>query len=199
MSGQKTGWYFDQRDNRAFVARLACGRTMLDCYCHTGGFALQAAKAGAQEVVGIDSSAPALALAEEAVAVNGVADTCRFLKADVLSELERLGAANESFDIVVADPPPFVKSRKDLEAGARAYRKLARLAASVTAANGYLLLASCSHNIPRERFEQECAIGIARAGRRAAIIRDAGAGPDHPIHPMLPETAYLKAFVYALD
>jgi 23S rRNA (cytosine1962-C5)-methyltransferase len=121
------------------------------------------------------------------------------VKADVFRELERLAAAQETFDIVIADPPPFVKSRKDLEAGARAYRKLARLAASVTAANGYLLLASCSHNMPRERFEQECAIGIARAGRRAALIRDAGAGPDHQVHPMLPETAYLKAVVYALD
>jgi 23S rRNA (cytosine1962-C5)-methyltransferase len=199
MSGQKTGWYFDQRDNRAFVAQLARGRTVLDCYCHTGGFALLAAKSGAKEVVGLDSSAPVLALAAEGAAANGVASVCKFVKADVFDELERLSAADESFDIVIADPPPFVKSRKDLETGARAYRKLARLAASVTGANGYLLVASCSHNIPRERFEEECAIGIARAGRRAALIRDAGAGPDHPIHPMLPETAYLKALLYALD
>jgi 23S rRNA (cytosine1962-C5)-methyltransferase len=199
VSGQKTGWYFDQRDNRAFVAQLAGGRTVLDCYCHTGGFALLAAKAGAKEVVGIDSSAPALALAEEAATANGVGGACKFVKADVLAELERLAGAGETFDIVIADPPPFVKARKDLEAGARAYRKLARLAASVTAANGYLLLASCSHNMPRERFGLECAIGIARTGRRAALIRDAGASPDHPVHPMLPETAYLKALVYALD
>lgn len=199
ISGQKTGWYFDQRDNRAFIASLAGERTVLDCYCYTGGFALIAAKAGAKEVVGIDSSASALALAEEGTAANGVAAGCRFVKADVFQELERLAAARESFDIVIADPPPFVKSRKDLEAGARAYRKLARLAASVTEANGYLMLASCSHNMPRDRFELECAIGIARAGRRAALIRDAGAGPDHPIHPMLPETAYLKTLVYALD
>ena len=199
ISGQKTGWYFDQRDNRAFIAPLTRGRTLLDCYCHTGGFALIAAKAGATEVVGIDSSASALALAEEGAAANGLAAACRFVKADVFQELERLAAAREGFDIVIADPPPFVKSRKDLEAGARAYRKLARLAASVTEANGYLMLASCSHNMPRDRFELECAIGIARAGRRAALIRDAGAGPDHPIHPILPETAYLKTLVYALD
>lgn len=198
ISGQKTGWYFDQRDNRAFIASLAGERTVLDCYCYTGGFALIAAKAGAKEVVGIDSSASALGLAEEGTAANGVSAGCRFVKADVFQELERLAAARESFDIVIADPPPFVKSRKDLEAGARAYRKLARLAASVTEANGYLMLASCSHNMPRDRFELECAIGIARAGRRAALIRDAGAGPDHPIHPMLPETAYLKTLVYAL-
>ena len=138
-------------------------------------------------------------MAEEGASGNGVAGKCKFVKADVFEELERLAQANETFDIVIADPPPFVKARKDLEAGARAYRKLARLAASVTAANGYLLLASCSHNMPRDRFEQECAIGIARAGRRGALIRDGGAGPDHPIHPMLPETAYLKALVYALD
>jgi 23S rRNA (cytosine1962-C5)-methyltransferase len=197
--GQKTGWYFDQRDNRAFMAKLARGRNMLDCYCYTGGFAILAAKHGAREVAAVDSSQPALALAEEAATANRVAKACKFVKADVLAELERLVAAAESFDIVIADPPPFVKSRKDLESGARAYRKLARLAASVTAKGGFLLLASCSHNMPRERFEQECGIGLARAGRRAALIRDAGAGPDHPIHPMLPETAYLKTLVYALD
>jgi 23S rRNA (cytosine1962-C5)-methyltransferase len=198
-SGQKTGWYYDQRDNRAFVAKFANGRSVLDCYCHTGGFAILAAKSGATDVVGIDSSAPALALGEEAVNANGVAGKCRFVKAEAFDELERLAKGNNRFDIVIADPPPFVKARKDLEAGARAYRKLARLSASVTAANGYLLMASCSHNMPRERFEQECAIGIGRAGRRAALIRNAGAGPDHPVHPMLPETAYLKALVYALD
>jgi 23S rRNA (cytosine1962-C5)-methyltransferase len=199
VSGQKTGWYFDQRDNRAFVAKLASGRTVLDCHCHTGGFAILAAASGAAEVTGIDSSAPALALAEEAANANGSAGNSRFVKGDVFDELQRLTRETQTFDIVIADPPPFVKARKDLEAGARAYRKVARLAASVTAANGYLLLASCSHNMPRDRFEQECAIGIARAGRRAALIRGAGAGPDHTVHPMLPETAYLKTLVYALD
>jgi 23S rRNA (cytosine1962-C5)-methyltransferase len=123
----------------------------------------------------------------------------RFVKADVFEELERLAAANEKFDVVIADPPPFVKSRKDLEPGAKAYRKLARLAASVVAPNGFLLLASCSHNIAPDRFALECAIGISRANRRGALIHQSGAGADHPVHPMLPETAYLKALVYALD
>jgi 23S rRNA (cytosine1962-C5)-methyltransferase len=197
--GQKTGWYFDQRDNRAFLAGLAKGKTMLDAYCYTGGFAIPAARAGAKEVSGIDSSGPALALATDAAAANGVEKTCRFVKADVFEELERLSEKNERFDVVAADPPPFVKSRKDLETGAKAYRKLARLASSVTAANGILFLASCSHNISFERFASECAIGIQRSGRRASLIRQAGAGPDHPVHPHLPETAYLKALVYALD
>ena len=195
--GQKTGWYYDQRDNRAFVARLAKGKSTLDAFCYSGGFALAAAKQGAKEVVGLDSSAPALGLAEESAAANRLA--AKFVKSDVMEELVRLADAKETFDLVVADPPPFVPSRKDLESGARAYRKLARLAASVTAANGFLFMASCSHNISAERFSLECAAGIARAGRKASLIRQAGAGPDHPIHPMLPENSYLKALVYALD
>ena len=195
--GQKTGWYFDQRDNRAFIAGLAKGRTVLDAYCYTGGFGILAAKAGAKETICLDSSAPALALAEENARANGV--KVQAVKADVFEELGRLSAASETFDIVVADPPPFVKSKKDLEAGARAYRKLARLAAEVTAKDGFLLLASCSHNIPPERFAAECGAGITRNGRAARLIRQAGAGPDHPVHPLLPESAYLKALVYALD
>ncbi len=197
--GQKTGWFFDQRENRAFMAGLAKGKSLLDAFCYTGGFAIQAARAGAKEAIGLDSSQPALALAEEAAAVNGVAPACKFVKADVMEELERLAQKSETFDLVIADPPPFVRSKKDLEAGARAYRKLARLAANVTRPNGFMLLASCSHNISMERFGEECGAGIQRAGRRAALIRAAGAGPDHPAHPMLPETAYLKALVFAVE
>ena len=195
--GQKTGWYYDQRDNRAFMASLAKGKSVLDAYSYTGGFGIAAAKAGAAETICLDSSAPALQLAEESAAANGV--SIKAVKADVFEEMERLAAAKETFDIVIADPPPFVRARKDLEPGAKAYRKLARLAAQVVAPGGFLLLASCSHNIPVERFAAECAAGIARAPRQATLIRQAGAGPDHPVHPMLPETAYLKALVYALD
>jgi 23S rRNA (cytosine1962-C5)-methyltransferase len=195
--GQKTGWYYDQRDNRAFIAALAKDRTVLDAYSYTGGFGILAAKAGAKEVICLDSSEPALKLAEESAAANNAA--IRAVKADVFEEMERLGARQERFDIIIADPPPFVKSRKDLEMGAKAYRKLARLAAAITAPGGLLLLASCSHNIPLERFAAECAAGIAKGGRGASLIRSAGAGPDHPVHPLLPESAYLKAQVYALD
>jgi 23S rRNA (cytosine1962-C5)-methyltransferase len=117
----------------------------------------------------------------------------------VFAELEKLAENRERFDVVICDPPPFVPARKDLEPGARAYRKLARLAAQLVAPGGFLMLASCSHNIPAERFAHECAAGISRARRNAALIHQAGAGPDHPVHPMLPETAYLKALVYAIS
>jgi 23S rRNA (cytosine1962-C5)-methyltransferase len=195
--GQKTGWYYDQRDNRAFMAALARGQSVLDAYSYTGGFGILAAKAGAKEVICLDSSEPALKLAEDSAAANQV--SVRAIKADVLEEMERLSAQKEKFGIVIADPPPFVKSRKDLEPGAKAYRKLARLAAGITAQGGVLCLASCSHNIPLDRFAAECAAGILKAGRSASLIHSAGAGADHPVHPMLPETAYLKALVYALD
>jgi 23S rRNA (cytosine1962-C5)-methyltransferase len=196
-AGQKTGWYYDQRENRAFMAALARGKSVLDAFSFTGGFALAAGRAGACEVAGLESSAPAIALAEEAAAAGHL--SAKFVKCDVFEELERLAAADQRFDIVIADPPPFVKAKKDLEAGAKAYRKLARLAACVTNPGGIVFLASCSHNIGAERFALECATGITRSGRAARLIRQSGAGPDHPIHPMLPESAYLKALVYALD
>ena len=199
QAGQKSGWYYDQRENRAFIARLAPGRRVLDAYCYSGGFSVLAAVRGAAHVSGLDSSEAALKLAGESAAANGVAERCRFVKVEVFQELERLALANERFDIVICDPPPFAPSRKDLEVAARAYRKLARLAAGVVAPGGFLMLASCSHNISLERFGVECAAGLARAGRSAALIREAGAGADHPVHPMLPETAYLKALTYAVD
>lgn len=196
--GQKSGWYYDQRDNRLFMARLGAA-SVLDAYCYTGGFAVLAAVRGASSVHGMDSSEPALALASDAAAANDVATQCRFTRCDVMEELERMNNEREQFAAVICDPPPFARSRKDLEPAARAYRKLARLAAGLVEPGGFLLLASCSHNVSAERFAAECAAGIGRTGRKSALIRSAGAGPDHPVHPMLPESSYLKALVYTVD
>jgi 23S rRNA (cytosine1962-C5)-methyltransferase len=199
LGGQKTGWFFDQRDNRRFMAGLARGGRVLDLYSFTGGFAVQAAAAGAREVVGIDRSEPALAFAEAAAQRNDVATRCVFRRAEVYGELERLHQADERFDTVIADPPAFVKSKKDLGAGLRGYRKLARLAASVTAKGGFLFIASCSHNADLPSFAEAVRHGIADTGRTARLIRTSGADCDHPVHPALPESAYLKAQVFLLD
>jgi 23S rRNA (cytosine1962-C5)-methyltransferase len=199
LAGQKTGWFFDQRDNRRFVATLARDTRVLDLYCFTGGFAVQAARAGANAVLGIDSSAPALELAANAATRNGVGETCKFQRCDVFGEAARLAAAGERFDIVIADPPAFAKSRRDVPAALRGYRKLARLAASVTAPGGTLFLACCSHNVAEAEFAEAVRRGLGDAGRGARILRIAGADADHPIHPALPETAYLKALTLALD
>src|SRR5262249_49837971 len=127
--GQKTGWFFDQRENRARVAALAKDMRVLDLYSYCGGFALAAAAAGASEVTAVDRSETALALAEQSAALNGLSERCQFRRADVFTELEAMAAVGKNFDIVVADPPAFVKSKKDLGQGSRAYRKLARLSA----------------------------------------------------------------------
>ena len=199
LAGQKTGWFFDQRDNRAFMAGLARGKRVADFYAHTGGFAIEAALAGAREVVAFDTSQPALDLAAKSAALNGVAETCRFVKAEAFAEMERLGNAGERFEIVICDPPAFVKSRKDLNVGAKGYRKMARLAAGLVAPGGFLFAASCSHNMEAARFAEEIRKGVAVAGRTGRVIREAGASPDHPLHPWLPESAYLKAEVLQLD
>lgn len=199
LAGQKTGWFFDQRDNRAFVARLARGGRMLDAYCHSGGFAVAAAAAGADGVLGLDSSEPALALASRAAEANGLAGRCRFRRAQVFEALEGLVAERERFPVVVADPPAFVKSRKDLATGLRGYRKMARLAASLVAPGGILFVASCSHNVEAAAFAAEVVRGLVAAGRSGRIIRAAGAAADHPVHPHLPESAYLKTLTLHLD
>ncbi len=197
--GQKTGWFFDQRDNRRFVAALCAGARVLDLYCYTGGFAVQAAMGGADAVLAFDRSEPALVLAAQAAELNGVGERCRFQRADAFGELSRLGAAGERFDVVIADPPAFVKSKKDLGPGLRGYRKLARLAASLVAPAGVLFLASCSHNVEPPDFAEAVRRGLEDAGRSGRILRSAGAAPDHPVHPWLPESAYLKAQVLVLD
>jgi 23S rRNA (cytosine1962-C5)-methyltransferase len=198
LAGQKTGWFFDQRGNRRFVASLAHGARLLDLYCYTGGFAVQAARAGAAAVLGIDRSEPALALAAETAKLNGVADACIFRRGEAFTEAARL-AAGERFDIVIADPPAFAKSRKEVPPALRGYRKLARLAASVTAPGGILFLASCSFNVGQAEFAETVRRGLGDAGRSSRILRVAGADADHPIHPALPETAYLKTLTLALD
>jgi 23S rRNA (cytosine1962-C5)-methyltransferase len=197
--GQKTGWFFDQRESRAFMAGLARGRRVLDVYSYTGGFALLAAHAGATDVEAVDRSADALALARAAADANGVAARCAFTREDAFRRLEVLVAAGDRRDVVICDPPAFVKSRKHLATGRRGYRKLATLAAQAVAPGGFLFIASCSHLVTPDVFAGEVARGVERAGRTGRIVRTAGAGPDHPIHPALPETAYLKALVYALD
>ncbi|MBV9827177.1 MAG: class I SAM-dependent rRNA methyltransferase [Alphaproteobacteria bacterium] len=199
IGGQKTGWFYDQRDNRAFIAGLAGGARVLDLYCHSGGFSLAAAQAGAASVRGIDSSEPALALARQAAERNHLADSCEFRGGNVFAEAPAMAAAGERYDVVIADPPPFARAKRDVPAALRGYRKLARMAAQLTAPAGFLFLASCSHNVGVAEFAEAVRHGLADAGRAGRILRSSGASADHPVHPALPETAYLKALTLMLD
>ncbi len=200
--GQKTGWFYDQRDNRALAAHLAGGLAdarVLDAYSFTGGFAIQAALAGAAEVVAVDRSQPALDLAAMAAEQNGIAGRCRFVRAEVFADLARRARDGERFDLVVVDPPAFVKTKRDLPQGLKGYRKLHRLAAMVVKPGGLLAAASCSHHVDFSAFGEQLRRGLHDAGREGRILYQRGAGPDHPVHPFLPETAYLKFQVVALD
>jgi 23S rRNA (cytosine1962-C5)-methyltransferase len=190
LGGQKTGWFFDQRPNRDHVAALARDARVLDVFCHIGAFGLRCAAASAREVTLVDSSAPALAQAEEAAALNGVGDQVHVRRADAFDAMAAM--AGEQFDIVVCDPPAFARSRKDADAGLRAYGRMARLAAPLVAPGGFLLVASCSYHAPLEAWCAQIAFGLHRARRDGRILFTGGAGPDHPVHPHLPETAYLK-------
>jgi 23S rRNA (cytosine1962-C5)-methyltransferase len=190
LGGQKTGWFFDQRPSRDRVAALSHGARVLDVFCHTGAFGLRCAAAGASDVTLVDSSAPALALAEQAAALNGFFPRARLRRDDGFDAMAAM--AGERFDIVVCDPPAFAPARKDAAAGLRAYGRMARLAASLVAPGGFLFVASCSHHAPLEAWAGQIADGLHRARREARVLFTGGAGPDHPVHPHLPESAYLK-------
>ena len=200
LGGQKTGWFYDQRENRAFVASLAAkAERMLDVYSYAGGFAVQAAMAGARKVTAIDRSEAALKLVTEAASLNDVSGKVETLRGEAFSALEELGRNGERYDVVVADPPAFIKSRKDMPQGLKAYGKLARLAAKLVKPGGILFVASCSHNAATADFGEAVARGLAQAGRGGRILRQSGAATDHPVHPFLPESAYLKALTLQLD
>ena len=193
LSGQKTGWFFDQRDNRDRIAALAAGARVLDVFCHIGAFGLRCAAAGAAAVTLVDSSAPALEHADAAAAHNGLTERVVTMRGDAFDTMEALAKSGERFDIVVSDPPAFARSRKDADAGLRAYGRMARLAAALVAPGGFLFVASCSHHAPLDAWAGQIAWGLHRARRAARILATTGAGPDHPVHPQLPESAYLKA------
>ena len=196
--GQKTGWFYDQRDNRAYMGRLAQDAArVLDVYTYAGGFAVQAALAGAKDVLAIDRSAPALELVGQAASLNGIAVETR--RGEAFGLLEQLGQAQEKYAVVITDPPAFIKSRKDQPQGLKAYAKLARLGSALVAPGGFLFIASCSHNASVVDFTAAVAKGVSDAGRTGRIIRSAGAAADHPVHPHLPESAYLKALVLQID
>ena len=198
--GQKTGWFYDQRDNRRFMAGLSKGATVLDTYCYSGGFGVLAAKEGAKAVTCIDRSAAALDPARQAAKLNGVEDIVSFEKSEVFDALEKLGGTHaRKFGVVICDPPAFVKSRKDLKVGVQGYRKLVRLASPLVARGGFLFVASCSHLVDPPVFADQVRRGLRDSERNGRILRTSGAALDHPVHPGLPETAYLKALTLQLD
>jgi 23S rRNA (cytosine1962-C5)-methyltransferase len=175
---------------------LAKDARVLDVFSHVGGFGLAALAAGAREALAIDGSAPALALAEQGAKAMGRAQDFTTRRGDAFEVMAALAEDGATFDLVVADPPAFAPSKQALGAGLRAYERVARLAANLVAPGGTLMLCSCSHAADLDKFRAACIRGMGRAGRPGALIYTGFAGPDHPMHPQLAETGYLKALVF---
>jgi 23S rRNA (cytosine1962-C5)-methyltransferase len=199
LGGQKTGIFFDQRPNHAFAARLAQGAAVLDVFSHVGGFALAALAGGASSALAVDASAAALSLAGQGAAASGFAERFSTRQGDAFEVLEALGTDGARFDLVICDPPAFAPAKPALEAGLRAYERLARLAAPLVAPGGYLVLCSCSHAADLAAFRNASARGIGRGGRRGQLLHTGFAGADHPMLPQLAESGYLKALFFRLD
>ncbi len=191
--GQKTGYYLDQRDNRAAVARYAVGRRVLDICCYAGGFSINAAR-NATEVLGIDSSARAITLATENARLNNI-DNARFEVGDAFGTLDRLTAEGQRFGMVILDPPKFAHKRDRVNDALMAYHRLNRAAVDLLEPGGILVTCSCSGHVQREDFLDMLA-GVAQRTRRdVQILEQRGAAPDHPVSATCLETEYLKCFI----
>ena len=199
LGGQKTGMFYDQRPNHAFAASLAKGARVLDVFAHVGGFGLAALAGGATSTLAIDSSAAALDLAGKGAAASGFAGGFTTRQGDAFAVMEALALDGAQYDLVICDPPTFAPSKSALEAGLRAYERLAKLAAPLVAPGGFLVLCSCSHAADLQAFRTASIRGIGRGGRSAQILHTGSAGADHPQLPQLAESGYLKALFFRLD
>ena len=201
VGGHKTGFYLDQRENRRRVAELARGRRVLNCFCYTAGFSLQALAGGSREVVSVDSSGPALATAQRNLALNPQLDAARAIwrEADVFAELRSLRAAGERFDLVILDPPKFANTAAHAERAARAYKDINLLGLQLLAAGGLLMTYSCSGGIGAELFARILAGAALDAGRNARIVQHLHGAADHPVDLAFPEGEYLKGLLLQVD
>jgi 23S rRNA (cytosine1962-C5)-methyltransferase len=184
------------------MAGLADGLEVLDVYAHTGGFGLAAAKGGATSatsVTMVDRSEAACDLARQAAELGAHGEHCTVVQGEAFADLTVRRDRDERFAMVICDPPAFVHAKKELKSGAKGYRKLTRLAARLVDKDGWLAIASCSHHMTEELLLEQIRMGLRDAQRDAKIVRRSGAGPDHPLHPGLPESAYLKFVCLRLD
>ncbi|MFQ5700351.1 MAG: class I SAM-dependent rRNA methyltransferase [Acidobacteriota bacterium] len=192
LAGQKTGFYFDQRENRFLVRRYASGARVLDVFCHDGAFGLHAARGGASQVLGLDVAPDAVDRARRNASLNGLEDRCRFEAMEANSALEGLRMQGERFDMIILDPPAFTKSRKNVPAAKKGYEDLNRRALRVLRRGGILATSACSFHITEETFLSCIRRAAQRTNRSLCQFEWRTQAPDHPILPGMPETKYLK-------
>jgi 23S rRNA (cytosine1962-C5)-methyltransferase len=195
LSGQKTGWFYDHRLNRSRMRYYVRDKRVLDVFSYIGGWAIQAAAAGANEVICVDSSNTALAQLVRNAALNAVESKIQPQNGEALEVLKNLRADRERFDVVILDPPAFIKRKKDFRAGQAAYQRLNQAAMQVLAKDGMLISASCSYHLTQENLRQVLLQTSRHVDRNLVILEQGHQGPDHPLLPAVPETEYLKAFI----
>ena len=196
-NGQKTGFFLDQKYNRLAVAKLAKGKRVLDCFTHTGSFALNAAKGGAEHVTAVDVSASAIGMARQNAIRNGLEDRMDFVTADVFDLLPELAAkGGKPYDFIILDPPAFTKSRKTVDSAQRGYKEINLRALKLLPRGGYFATASCSHFMPSELFVKMLKAAALDAGVELRQIEARQQAPDHPILWNVPETDYLKFYIF---
>ena len=195
LSGQKTGWFYDHRLNRARMQHYVSDKRVLDVFSYIGGWGVQAATAGANEVVCVDSSDSALAQLEHNAALNRVESRIRLQAGEAFDVLKGLRAERQRFDVVILDPPAFIKRKKDFHAGQAAYQRLNQAAMQLLAKDGILISASCSYHLTRENLRQVLLQTSRHVDRNLLILEQGHQGPDHPLLPAVAETEYLKSFI----
>lgn len=193
LDGQKTGWFYDHRANRAWLNQFVAGKRVLDLFSYVGGWGVQAAAHGASEVLCVDASAAALERVAENAALNGLHEQVAVGEGDAFEALAALKAEGEQFDVVILDPPAFIKKRKDIPAGERAYARLNREAMRLLGRDGLLLSASCSMHLAPEALMEVVRGAVRHQDRHGQVLFQGHQGADHPVHPAIPETSYLKA------
>ena len=196
LQGQKTGFFLDQRENRKAIHRYAVGGSVLDCFCNEGGFALHAASANAASVFGLDISESAITKARVNARLNSAA--VEFEVGDISETLKLITEKNKKFDMVVLDPPSFTKSKKNIPAALREYKEMNAAAMRLITSGGFLVTASCSHHITEDGFLSTIEQAAVKAKRHVQLLEFAGAAPDHPVIPAMPETKYLKFAIFAV-
>lgn len=197
--GQKTGFFLDQRENRTRIAGLAAGLDILDCFAYTGAWGIRAARHGAAAVTGMEISDTAAALAGENAARNGCGDRCRWLQENAFDGLRRLASAGPAFDLAILDPPAFVKTRSALAQGLGGYKEINLRALKVLRPNGWLVTCSCSYHVDEATLTAVVWDAARDARRRIRIVESRSQAGDHPVHPAMPETRYLKCLIIAVE
>jgi 23S rRNA (cytosine1962-C5)-methyltransferase len=197
LDGQKTGFFFDQRENRLALKDVVKGRRTLDCFCYVGAWSLSAVRFGSSEVIGLDSSEKAITLARENARLNGL--EAQFKQADVFDELRSLEKNRERFGCIILDPPAFVKSRAKVREALRGYKEINLRAMKLLESGGFLVTCSCSHHIDQDLFREMLIDAAYSAGRQARILEMRTQARDHPILLAAKETQYLKCAILILD